>query len=358
MTSRRDADQREHDAYRLLVAATVDGSIDPDDAPALEAHLAGCPACRADQRAMLEDHRWLATPRSVTFPDPSMRESVIRAARSPAIPQFGPRERPWAGLAAAALTVAIMGAGLLWWNQQRFGLGTQPDQTPGQSAGACAPMPSGLTAWWPGEGDGGELVAGREATLRPGATTGPGLVGQAFELDGQTGFAEVALDPALRIGAADMTIMLWVRFDDITGDQVLMEQWRDPSPGVFAAGWTFTKRADHSILFTSGAEGVGEGAETPPLTLERGVWYHLAVRRAQSDMKIHVNGQPTGAGGIAGPQIDIGVDLPLMIGRRGDDRGFHLDGALDEIQMVIGRALSESEIGAWYRAGSSGTCPR
>jgi hypothetical protein len=304
---------------------------------------------------MMEDHRWLATPRVATFPDPLIRESVIRAARSREIPRVGTLGRPWTGLAAASLAVAVIGVGLVWWNQQSAGPGSRPDQIP-TSAGTCAPMPPGLTAWWPGEGDGAELVAGRTATLQPGATTGPGVVGQAFQFDGDTGYAEVAIDPALRIGAADMTIMLWVRFDRTTGDQVLMEQWRDPSPGVFAAGWTFTKRADNSILFTSGADGVGEGAETPPLALEPGVWYHLAVRRAQSDMKIWVNGQPIGAGGIAGPQIDIGVDLPLFIGRRGDDRGFHLDGALDEMQMVIGRALSESEVGASYRAGSSGTC--
>jgi anti-sigma factor RsiW len=54
MTSRRDAERRAHDAYRLLVAATVDGSIDPDDAVALEAHLETCGACLADRRAMMK----------------------------------------------------------------------------------------------------------------------------------------------------------------------------------------------------------------------------------------------------------------------------------------------------------------
>jgi hypothetical protein len=218
------------------------------------------------------------------------------------------------------------------------------------------PTIADLTAWWPGDGGGVELVAGRTARLQVGATIGPGLVGEAFQFDGQTGYAEVALDPGLRLGTADMTIMLWVRFDSISGDQVLLEQWRDPSPGVPAAGWTFTKRADDTILFTSGSGGIGEGAETPPIAFEPGVWYHVAIWRSASAMKIFVNDRAIGGGGIDGRQIDIGVDLPLFIGRRGDDRGFHLHGALDEIQMIVGRALRESEIRDSYLAGSSGTC--
>jgi hypothetical protein len=290
----------------------------------------------------------------------------------------GAPQRPWAALLAAGLVVAVLGVGLFAASPAPLRPGGAPagsmaataaaTMTMGTAtstpiplggdvpAGSCAPRTADLAAWWPGDDGGAELVGGRAATLQAGATTGPGLVGQAIEFDGRTGHATVALDPALRLGTADLTLMLWVRFDRTTGEQVLLEQWRDPVPGVPSAGWTFTKRADNSMLFTSGSNGFAEGAETPPLAFDPGRWHHLAVWRSASAMKIYVDGQPIGVGGIAGSQIDIGVDLPLFMGRRGDDRGFHLAGALDEIQLTIGRALTESEIRASYLAGSTGTC--
>jgi hypothetical protein len=134
----------EHAEYRLLAAAAVDGRLDPDSADALAQHLAQCEACRADQRAMLEDHAWLATPRRVAPPPSQVREAILDAARSPRVPRTRGVDRPWAALAAAALVVAVIGGGMLL--SIRFGplVGALPT---GASSGAppTAPAPS-LTA--------------------------------------------------------------------------------------------------------------------------------------------------------------------------------------------------------------------
>lgn len=60
----------------------------------------------------------------------------------------------------------------------------------GEEAGSgpkCVPSPPGLVGWWPGNGSASDLVGGRVATLHGDATFGPGLVGQAFVLDGVSG---------------------------------------------------------------------------------------------------------------------------------------------------------------------------
>jgi hypothetical protein len=101
--------------------------------------------------------------------------------------------------------------------------------------GECFAPPSGMTGWWPGDGNTDDIVAGRDAALQANATTGPGRVGQGFLLDGDGDFVDVPHDPALNLGTGDFTIDLWVFFNDTAGEQVLVEKWIqrfDPNASV------------------------------------------------------------------------------------------------------------------------------
>lgn len=378
MIRKRIERRDDHAEYRLLAAAAVDGRLDPDSAAALQAHLATCDRCRADQAAMLADHAWLATPATATWPRPTVRELVLDAARAPRVPRTSNRAIGAAQL-AAGLVVAIIGvAGLSVIGSSSpsassssiSGPGFLPSESVAATArpsplplsanvptGPCAPPIADLTAWWTGDADGVDLVTGRVATLRGGARTTPGLVGSAFDFDGKSGYAEVEADPGLRLGTDDFTIMAWVRFDDPIGEQVLVEQWIERDPGVReAAGWTLTKLANNELLFTSEGPGPAQGARIGPLGLELGVWYHLAIRRDGREMMILVN-DAAQESHLGDTVLDINEAVPLLLGRRGDDRGFHLDGAIDELKLVIGRALSDEEVRADYLAGTAGTCP-
>jgi len=292
------------------------------------------------------------------------------------VPRTADRQRPWEALAAAALIVAVVGAGMVFGLGRGLGAGqgqaeptsapafsSSPPPTPAPTpiplgtsvaAGPCAPRPAGLTASWPGD-NGREVVGGRDLQLRGNASFAPGLVGGALTLDGVSGYAEVPRDPALDLGTGDFTIMLWVRFAAVSREQVLIEQWRDPTDTLPAAGWTFTKLEDQVLLFTGESAGAGQGASTPSIDLLPGVWYHLAARRSGRDMLVFVNGSPIG-GGTADAAIDFTFDTALLFGRRGNDAGFLLDGQLDEVRLVVGRALFQTDIQAIYEAGSTGAC--
>ena len=137
MSSRSDRAGRSHDGYRLLAAAAVDGRISPHDAVALEAHLATCTSCRADQRAMIADHVWLATPARVAPPNPRVRAVVLDAARSHRVPRTSGTRRPWTTLAAVAAILALITGGLIL-------AGTQPpdESTPPSPTESRPPIPS------------------------------------------------------------------------------------------------------------------------------------------------------------------------------------------------------------------------
>ncbi len=61
----------------------------------------------------------------------------------------------------------------------------------------CVSPPSGLVAWWPGEGNANDVVGTNDGTPINGVPFAPGKVGQAFSLDGVSQFIEVVHSPSL-----------------------------------------------------------------------------------------------------------------------------------------------------------------
>jgi hypothetical protein len=228
-------------------------------------------------------------------------------------------------------------------------------------AQTCVQPPSGMTGWWPGDGNTDDIVGGRNAMLHDNATTGPGLVDQAFVLDGGGDFVDVPHDPALNVGTGDFTVDFWVNFNSTGGEQVLVEKFVEQfSPA--STGWTFTKLPDDSLLLAFGGLVPG-GAQSGPLPLPTNTWIHLAARRSSGVVTIFVNGTSVATGPLGGANGDS--TSSLKFGHRGspadtpgsvDPRGFFLNGRIDEVELFVGRALSDPEIQAIYNAGSAGKC--
>ena len=80
----------------------------------------------------------------------------------------------------------------------------------------CLPPPSGMIAWWPGDGNTDEIVSARNGSIVGSAGFAPGIVADAFSFDGN-GRIEVADDPIWTLGTEDFTIDLWVRFNRLSG---------------------------------------------------------------------------------------------------------------------------------------------
>ena len=98
----------DHATFRELLALRLYGELDPADGPRLDAHLAGCAACRALAGELVRDLGALVP---LSAPDGDLpagwRERLSAAAR----PAPAPRARPWlafaAGLAAGLLCMAL-----------------------------------------------------------------------------------------------------------------------------------------------------------------------------------------------------------------------------------------------------------
>lgn len=213
------------------------------------------------------------------------------------------------------------------------------------------------TGWWRGNGSPADALGGHDAVLRGAASFAPGIVGDAFALDGKSAFAEVSDDASLNVGSADFTVALWVRFASTKGEQVFVEDWVEQ--GTQSLGWTLTKLRSDAIRFALGAAG---SVDTDPLDLPLDTWIHVAARRKAGIMSIFVNGQVAATGPLADARLPADSGASLKFGHRGapgdtpgslDHRGLFMRGELDEIEFFVGRGLSDAQIQHIFETQSS-----
>jgi hypothetical protein len=232
---------------------------------------------------------------------------------------------------------------------------------PPASSGAAAPcgFSTPLTGWWRWEGSGADEIAGRDAELQGDARFAPGLVGEALTLNGHGDFASVPDDPALDVGTGDFTVAIWVRFDATERPQVLAEKWVQRFDRR-SIGWSLEKRRDNSIGFYTEGVGGGVGVDSAPLEIPPDTWFHVAARRSGETVQIFVDGMLLAT--RSGPVGDLDSAASLKFGHRGGwhdtpgsdgAQGFFLHGQLDEVELVVGRALSGEEIRSLFERQSA-----
>jgi hypothetical protein len=244
-----------------------------------------------------------------------------------------------------------------------------------QAASSCFPPPAGLTNWWPGDGNTADIVGGQNAVLVGEATFGEGIVDQSFVLKEEDGMTTVSQsfidvpddpeDPVLDLGTGDFTVSLWVYFNDTQDEQVLIEKWIQGVEIHPSYGWTLTKLPEN-ILRLAVDEGAGEiDIDSGVLSIPTHTWLHFAATRKSGMITLYMNGMPVATG--AAP-LNLDSNSSLKFGHRGntldtpgpppseDDRGFYLNGRIDEVQLFVGKALNPGLIQAIYRHGSAGLC--
>lgn len=261
------------------------------------------------------------------------------------------------GRIAAGVVGLVIGAGALLTAVIAF---TNGGEAP-EPASTCAVAPGDVTGWWTGDGSGADIAGGRTARLHGDATFGPGLVGQAFVLDGDGDFLSVPDDRGLNLGTGDFTVALWVNFNTIEGEQILVEKWVQTTfVEDRQIGWTLIKSEDDGIGF-----GLDPGAvSSPRLGISVGTWIHVAARRSGDTIEILMDGKVIASSTSADSLTDADSPASLTFGHRGgpddtpgsiDERGLFLDGRIDEVKLVVGRALSNEEIRAIVETEAGGT---
>lgn len=235
----------------------------------------------------------------------------------------------------------------------------------GGGTNSCTPPPSGIVSWWPGEGNGNDVVGNNNAILENGVTFAGGKVGQSFQLlNASNGWMHVPASPSLDVGVgAGFTVEGWINVTSVDGFHPIFEWhgatrydagvqlWLNSNPwesGALFGSVVETNHTTHNLL---SADGI----------VQPNVFQHVALTydKASGLAKVYLNGTvvaQTAAGNIVpltGADLYFGhrpLDVP------GDwTYGTTLGGSLDEF-AVYNRALASNEIAAIYNAGSNGKC--
>jgi len=219
----------------------------------------------------------------------------------------------------------------------------------------CFAPPSGLIAWWQGEGNGADIVGGNTAVLLNGLSFANGEAGQGFNFDGNDDLMILSNSLSVNFGTNDFSIEGWIKAfpnrTDLDLHTILDKRFNQ---GV---GYEFALQGGKLHLQLNGtSSGVAFTASAPDL--RDGVFHHIALSVARNSVtggNLYVDGVVVGTFDPTSAQGTLSNSAPLFVGQH--SAGYHtfFKGILDELSFY-NRALANSEIQAIYNADAGGKC--
>ncbi len=214
----------------------------------------------------------------------------------------------------AAVVLALIGASAVAWAQ---------------------PGPPPPVAYWPMDDGAGATARDASGKGHDLSLTSPawvdGAVGKALCFDGRTTAAVTPSAPDLRPTKA-VTVEAWVRVDELPANA--------EGIGIVSAGNSYLLRISGTtpsfhIFTTQWGPVMAEGS------LRTARWYHLVGTYDGREMRIYVNGEPSGARERTG-DINVSTDR-LVLGRQVSP----LIGCVDEVR-IYPAALSPEQVAAAF----------
>lgn len=234
----------------------------------------------------------------------------------------------------------------------------------------CTLPPTGMLGWWPADGNANDIQLGNNGVVMNGATFSPGLVKQAFLLDGIDDFVDVPDSPALHAVTTAFTVGAWINPQVPT----------PPSGAGYSEGWIFARRdplvsegfslwinsdgGDGFLAADLSANASSGVASAVPVIHYDGTWKHVALTADTTTGKVtlYLNGEQIELQNspiVSGQFPDV---THLFIGQRqsadtpeGPQLSMHYKGLIDEVE-VYNRALTPAEIHSIYFVGARGKC--
>jgi len=232
--------------------------------------------------------------------------------------------------------------------------------TPAMAA-SCASASSGMLSWWGGDNNTQDIMGTHHGTLAGGTTYAPGLVGQAFSFNGQSGYIATEDSTIWDLGTGDFTIQGWINTNTPSSIMRLVSagSHTDGANNLWTFGYGSAVAWGGPSLNFAYYHGSGYvDLSSAPITINAGSWHHIAVVRAGASLLFYFDGNPSGAADVGSVSLG-GGSTGVIIGARylnnAQDIIEYAEGLVDEIGLFR-RALSPSEVASIFNAGSAGVC--
>ena len=236
------------------------------------------------------------------------------------------------------------------------------------SSAECVPVPPGIVSWWKGEDNALDQEGMNPGVLQGGITFGPGKVGQAFYLDGSTGYVDVPDSSSLEAIATTVTVEMWTQPQVLpSGGVAYLYARRDPLTSENFSVYVLNDGTLTVLLrTTTSPTETGSKFASAPGAVAFGQTQHIAATAnlTTSSVNAYVNGVAAPLSVVYGPATLGGTFSPvthLYLGRRedpsveGQAAAAYFPGMLDEVSLYS-TALTQNQIESIVSAGSAGEC--
>ena len=233
---------------------------------------------------------------------------------------------------------------------------------PTVQAQRCAPPPSGLVSWWPGDGNANDVWDGNNGQLLNGTTFAAGRVGRAFSFDGIDDNVFIGNPTNLQLSQSDYTVDVWVNLTSLNAppghgfclgpgcDFTIVSKM---GLNVNRNGWRLLKQSNNHLWFIVGAPNVAyDGAPNviqSTNAVTAGEWYHVAAVKTSQTISLYVNGELQESKPLPADYTDDD-SADVVIGQYPAEPAGSMFGLIDEIE-IFNRALSEDEIKKIFQEG-------
>jgi uncharacterized repeat protein (TIGR01451 family) len=236
--------------------------------------------------------------------------------------------------------------------------GTEPDPNTANNSGSktatvtptsCTAIPTGAVAWYRAENSGVDSIGPNFATANGGAGYTTGEVGQAFNLNGTSGYVSAPDNATLHRTA--FTIEGWFFLTGGTGVRTIVSKTAGAS---FSDSFVVYIAANGAIAAAYGDTTSIDGFSTSTFPTTN-AWHHFAYTYDGTAQELWLDGASAGS---AAATPAIGYDThPLLLGADIDNESLisFFPGRIDEVAMY-NRVLSQTEIQTIYGAGTFGKC--
>ncbi|HVC96606.1 MAG TPA: LamG-like jellyroll fold domain-containing protein [Pirellulales bacterium] len=230
--------------------------------------------------------------------------------------------------------------------------------TPAQISTLAGPSPvvaeagplsiPGLVSLFEGEGDTQDSAGANSGTASGGVTYGPGVVGQAFQLNGIDGQINVADNPTLDTPAFSIGGWFNVAQAPAAGSEYFLASKYD---GAYH-GWILRLNSGlvPTLSLLSSPSGNVNAVSSQALSLN--TWYYLSATFDGTTAALFINGVEVGGTTLPGGYAPSAT--PLVLGAASWFNGGHFDGAIDEFSY-FNRVLTSAELRSLPIAGGAGS---
>ena len=221
-------------------------------------------------------------------------------------------------------------------------------------SGSSGSPPSGIVSWWKAEGNAEDAVDGNDGTLVGDATFAPGMVGQAFQFDGNGDYMTVPDSTNLDLADA-VTLEAWINPASLHFDpawSAVIAKSDVPTYGVNGRNYGLWIGYEGSIGLEYWTSSHINQLQSASGLIPVGTFSHVTgvIDPAAGRMEIYCNGTLVASRIISDPlQVN---DVPLTIGASDPGFNFCFDGQIDE-PTVYNRGLTAAEILSRYQSVAS-----